>query len=182
VSDGAPASIGRYLANQRRLRGITLEELSDRTKIPSRNLERLEAGAFDRDPDGFARGFVRTVAEALGLDPDEAVMRLLAEPPASELEFRARAVWRDRRALLVLALVPLLGTVVWIGWRFVEARGGPGSPPAPALVFRHDVVGELVEADAIRAAPPAVPEAGRLDSEGGEPANRSADPADRRLR
>ena len=79
--EGHPeASVGVYLAQQRRLRGISLDDLSALTRIPRRSLERLEAGAFDRTPDGFARGFVRSVAEALGLDPNEAVMRLLPRP------------------------------------------------------------------------------------------------------
>ena len=39
--------MGQYLANQRRLRRITLEELAERTRIPRRNLERLESGALD---------------------------------------------------------------------------------------------------------------------------------------
>ena len=48
-------SIGFYLARERRMRGISLDELADLTKIPRRSLERLEAGAFDHNPDGFAR-------------------------------------------------------------------------------------------------------------------------------
>jgi cytoskeletal protein RodZ len=75
-------SVGRYLARQRRLRGVSLDELAGLTKIPLRSLERLEDGAFDHQADGFTRGFVRTVAEALGLDAEEAVMRLLGEPPS----------------------------------------------------------------------------------------------------
>ena len=73
-------SIGTYLARQRRLRGIELEELAAVTKIPRRSLERLESGAFDGVTDGFVRGFVRTVADAIGLDPDDTVTRMLAEP------------------------------------------------------------------------------------------------------
>ena len=40
-------SVGRYLASQREMRGITLEELAARTRIPGRNLERLESGSLD---------------------------------------------------------------------------------------------------------------------------------------
>src|SRR5262245_65789110 len=85
-------SIGKYLASQRELRGISLDDLAARTKIPRRNLERLESGAFDGQLDGFVRGFVRTVAEALGLDPQEAVMRIVAEPDAGDEERQ----WRRR--------------------------------------------------------------------------------------
>ena len=74
------AGVGQYLASQRRLRDISLDELAELTKIPRRSLERLEAGSFDGTSDGFVRGFVRCVAASLGLDPDEAVMRLMDEP------------------------------------------------------------------------------------------------------
>ena len=77
-------SIGAYLTRQRELRGISLDELATLTRIPRRSLERLESGVFDRAPDGFVRGFVRTVADALGLDPENAVMRLLREPADEE--------------------------------------------------------------------------------------------------
>ncbi|MDH5565971.1 MAG: helix-turn-helix domain-containing protein, partial [Myxococcales bacterium] len=67
AAQGAQAggsAVGAYLAAQRRLRGISLDELAERTVIPRRNLERLESGAFDGNADGFTRGFVRTVSEA----------------------------------------------------------------------------------------------------------------------
>src|SRR4029453_15130270 len=64
-------SIGAYLARQRELRGFTLDDLAAQTRIPRRSLERLESGVFDRAPDGFVRGFVRTVASALALHPAE---------------------------------------------------------------------------------------------------------------
>jgi len=77
-------SVGEYLKAQRTIRGIALEDLASRTRIPLRSLTLLEAGEFDGDPDGFVRGFVRTVSEGLGLDPDDTLMRMLQEPPVGE--------------------------------------------------------------------------------------------------
>ena len=99
------AGVGRYLASQRRLRGISLDELSGLTKIPRRSLERLEAGTFDTSPDGFVRGFVRSVAESLGLDPDEAVMRLMDEPVPAAPTIGASGQPEGARWLLRFALV-----------------------------------------------------------------------------
>ena len=79
-------SIGAYLAQQRRIRGISAEQLAETTRIPLRSIERLEAGVFDGKLDGFARGFVRTVAEALGLDLHETLIRTLREPSGEETE------------------------------------------------------------------------------------------------
>ena len=117
-------SVGRYLAQQRRLRGISLDELELLTKIPRRSLERLEAGAFEGTPDGFARGFVRSVAVALGLDPHEAVMRLLREPPEEDL---ARAVLRAplRRGVTAGVLLALAAAALGL-WTW----SAPADPPA----------------------------------------------------
>src|SRR5262245_55403575 len=136
-------SIGRYLASQRELRGISLDDLSARTKIPRRNLERLESGALDAQPDGFVRGFVRTVADALGLDSREAVMRMVAEPAGSDEERIWR--WRARMALLGIAVGGVLLLLLGLGLRLatrwvVEPAGGP-----PDHVFRRDAVRSLAE-------------------------------------
>jgi cytoskeletal protein RodZ len=146
VVEAPRASIGEYMAQQRKLRGISLQELCERTKIPRRNIERLEAGALDDQPDGFSRGFVRTLAEALGLDADEAVMRLMREPEADDEriaqgERRARR-YRVGASAAVLALVALLGVAVfeWVG------SFEPSAPPPQVdrdVTYRSDVVRSL---------------------------------------
>lgn len=148
---GGAFSIGRFLASQRRLRGISLDELAARTRIPRRNLERLEAGAFDTQSDGFVRGFVRTVADALGLDADETVMRLAQEPSSADEEWLRR---RRRRAIWVVAAlaagVLALGVVaVRLGARWLAS---PGPDPSAAWVYRRDAVRALAEerAEALR--------------------------------
>ncbi len=149
VADDPQGSIGRYLASQRRLRDISLDQLAALTKLPRRSLERLESGAFDHEPDGFARGFVRTVAIALGLDPDEAVMRLMREPPDDEAEERRRTVqarWEllGRAALLLVAVLAGLGL-----WRLGAAWLAPSTERAPAeVILRRDPVRSLAEAEA----------------------------------
>jgi transcriptional regulator with XRE-family HTH domain len=149
LSEGGPdgGSIGSYLARQRRLRSITLAELSERTKLPLRSLERLESGAFDGVSDGFSRGFVRSVAGALGLDVDDAVMRLLQEPPDEELgRASARATlqrWAAGLALAVAAGLLLAGA--WalgsalFSWLVEDDR-------EVALEYRRDAIRDLVEA------------------------------------
>ena len=58
-------AIGSYLKHQRQLRQISVEELARLIRVPVRSLERLEAGSFDGQVDGFVKGFVRTVADSL---------------------------------------------------------------------------------------------------------------------
>jgi cytoskeletal protein RodZ len=138
------ASIGSYLARQRRLRGMSVDELANLTKVPRRSLERLEAGAFDRNPDGFVRGFVRTVAEALGLDPVDAVNRLLREPYEDEAVLIAKARFERRKLALRVALgLAALGLLFGL-WRLALAVLSREAAEDP-LVFRHDAVRELVD-------------------------------------
>jgi len=155
----AEASIGAYLRTQRELRDIGLDELEAVTRIPRRSLERLEAGEYDARPDGFVRSFVRAVAVALGLDPDEAVTRMLPEPAAPPP--RAGLGWAAGRLAAVAALLLVLAAgAVWWG---LEAEGGgagagAGSGPGagagvvadadPPVVWRRDPVRSLAEAAA----------------------------------
>jgi len=141
-------SIGRYLARQRRLRGVSLDDLAALTRIPRRSLARLEDGAFDRQADGFARGFVRTVAEALGLDVEDAVMRMLDEPATDvreDDESRRLAFqrWAVGTLLLFSSLAAALG--VWALWTSDPAVS-PDSV-ADEIVFRRDAVRALAESE-----------------------------------
>src|SRR5690606_15986316 len=118
--------IGAYLARQRQLRGISPEELASQMRIPLRSLQRLEAGAFDSEPDGFARGFVRTVAIALGLPPDETLARMRPEAAWDDDGAAAGALARGLRAVAVAAL---LGALLASGWMWLASGAGRALAP-----------------------------------------------------
>lgn len=121
------------------MRGIGLAELTAVTRIPRRSLERLEGGEFDGQPDGFARGFVRAVATALGLDPDDAVSRMLTEvdmPAESQRDLKLG------RAALALGVVLVLALVVAL-WAAFAGGGEAPRVPEEALVMRRDAVRTL---------------------------------------
>jgi len=151
----AEASIGAYLRTQRQLREIGLDELEAVTRIPRRSLERLEAGEYDARPDGFVRSFVRAVAVALGLDPDETVARMLPEPTAGPP--RAEHGWPAARLAAAAALLLVLAAAAsW--WGLASEGAGPGPRPGagpapgvaadgdPPVVWRRDPVRALAEA------------------------------------
>ncbi len=146
---GCELSIGAYLARERRLRGISVAELAELTKIPTRSIERMEAGAFDGNPDGFVRGFVRTIAVGLGLDPEEAVMRMLGEPADLAEVAGASALRLDRRLLAIAALLVAtlgLGLAIW-GWA-ARAPSAPAADDTPKIVYRRDAVRALADEQA----------------------------------
>lgn len=145
----AGESIGAYLAQQRRLRGISSEELSELTRIPLRSIERLESGSFDCDPDGFVRGFVRTVAEAVGLDPDDTVARMLSEPEVSGRSHGRPRLAAGRVALVGVAVAVVAATIGVVRIVATSSRGGAAAPDVRSeQVTRRDPVRALAEAHA----------------------------------
>ena len=65
-----------YLRGERELKALTLAEISRITKVPAPSLRRLETGKFDELPaEVFVRGFLRSYAQCLGLDPEDVVRR-----------------------------------------------------------------------------------------------------------
>ncbi|HSC78630.1 MAG TPA: RodZ domain-containing protein [Candidatus Acidoferrales bacterium] len=63
------ASFGENLRRERELRGITLQELANGTKVSTRHIQSLERNQFDKLPGGiFNRGFVRGIARYMKLD------------------------------------------------------------------------------------------------------------------
>ena len=72
-------SLGERLKRQRERRGVTLKQISQSSKVPASLFAGLEAGDCSRWPAGlYARAYVRTYAEAIGLSPDETVEEFVA--------------------------------------------------------------------------------------------------------
>jgi transcriptional regulator with XRE-family HTH domain len=70
------SDLGQLLKKARTQKGITLDELQELTKIRKRYLEAIEDGNYKVLPGNFyVRAFIKSYAEAVGLQPDE-VLRL----------------------------------------------------------------------------------------------------------
>lgn len=72
--------VGNTLRSARERRGLTIAQLSLTTKIPVHILQAIEENAFERVPRGiFARGFLRSYAKEVGLDPGDIVDMFLQQ-------------------------------------------------------------------------------------------------------
>ena len=69
-------SVGEFFRQVREAKGLTVDEVSSKTRIRSDFVKALEDGNFAKLPDQvFARGFVRSYARSLGLDEEDAIHR-----------------------------------------------------------------------------------------------------------
>lgn len=67
--------IGTILRNARLQKGMNLEDVSKKTKIRVKYLSYIEQNAWDELPGTtYAKGFVKSYASAVGLDPDKIFM------------------------------------------------------------------------------------------------------------
>src|SRR5664279_2858187 len=91
-------SFGERLRREREMRGISLDDIAEATKIGTRLLRALEEEQFELLPGGiFNKGFVRAYAKYLGLNEDEAVADYLVAAGESSLDPRVIAEQNDSR-------------------------------------------------------------------------------------
>lgn len=87
--DGVP-SPGRYIKEQRKRQGMSIDQLAAATKIPRSSLELLESDHHESLPGPvFVKGFLRCCSRALGVEA-EVVMELVYERERELLLARRR--------------------------------------------------------------------------------------------
>ena len=157
------ASFGEELRREREIRGISLKEISDATKISRRFLEAIERNEHRSLPAPvFTRGFVREYARYLGLSSDEIVNRYnsaaasderIEKPPAIAKypqtlprDIRPRPprkrgippAWArvDRNAFALFVIALALAGVAWwaVKHRAFEPAPATVEPAAPPTV------------------------------------------------
>lgn len=168
--------LGEELKREREMRGVSLREISDATKISMRYLAALEAGDSKHLPAPvFVRGFVREYSRYLGINADDAVDRYmrsvgqleqqeqeqlrkenpqLREYDPTRDEGKIRVIFRLLTALLII------GALAATGWYFRHSIA--------ALVDRRDPAPRNAE-EAVRsgtAVPAATPETAPEEEEG----------------
>lgn len=120
---------GRYLTQQRELRGLSRHDVVKATRIPGSVITALEEGQVERLPARvFVVNYIRAYANTIGLAAEEALLRfeeidrtLQTTPPPQVLERR-----RKTRALVILFAV--LAVVLLGGWVAFAMWGKPHLP------------------------------------------------------
>ena len=127
-------SVGAYLSQERKRRNIPLADVAKATRIAAQYLEALEKDEFHALPASiFIRGFLRTYAVQIGLDPKE-VLRMYETQTSSlaalEKEGATRA--RGKTEPLVKYISTLFIIAVAVGVAFFFFFKGAPVPPSPS--------------------------------------------------
>ena len=117
-SEAAAGAFGRWLLQERELRGLGREEVARLTKLGPGVIEALESGVPERmPPKAYVFGYLRTYASAVGLDADDVVLRwqevvgpeeALAASARRPVPVKALVIVAVAVALLALALLVLV--------------------------------------------------------------------------
>lgn len=80
-------SFGRYLAQQRELRGMSPEDVARETRLSPTAIDALEGDRFEQLPAPvFVVGYLKAYARCIGLDPDQLVARYHEQTGVAEPE------------------------------------------------------------------------------------------------
>lgn len=119
------ATAGQQLRSAREAQGISLEDVAARTRIPTRHLQSLEDGEWDKLPaPTYTIGFAKSYASVVGLDRNEIGETLRTEMGGGALAARpeaqvfepadpARVMPRWLVLLALLALVAVAAAFLW---------------------------------------------------------------------
>ena len=98
-------TVGERLREARERQKVSLHAIAEKTNISVRALEAIEKGQFGKLPGGiFTRGFIRSYAAQVGIDPDAAVAQFLSDEPGAREESDDGGT-REREGLGLLAIV-----------------------------------------------------------------------------
>lgn len=138
-------TVGQRLREAREAKGLSVEDIAAQTRIPTRHLNSLEAGDWDKLPAAtYSIGFAKNYAGALGLDRSEIGEQLRAEMGGTRLAtpypevYEAADPARTMPKGLVIGALVLLAIFVlaltWLNNRSLETgepAAAEGNAPAP---------------------------------------------------
>ncbi|MCX7172556.1 MAG: DUF4115 domain-containing protein [Proteobacteria bacterium] len=144
-SDESP---GRSLREARELRGLSIADVVNSIKFSPRQIEAIERNDFEHLPGAtFVRGFIRSYAKLLQLDPHPLLAMMDRETPQADTQIHlpkdtgaALPQPGERRSYLphLALLVTVLATVIAIATYF-DWPGGSGKAKPPSTVIAPTV-------------------------------------------
>ena len=144
--------VGPYLSGLRKHFGLSEQDVSDRLHIRVRYVRAIEIGDFAQLPTVvYARGYLHTYAEFLGLDADQVVERCFGEevatsplpilPQASSARGSIHAAqWRGGAVMAIVAAIVILVAAQFYGHHRHDAPEPVAAVPDEVLEVMRTMV------------------------------------------
>jgi Helix-turn-helix domain/Domain of unknown function (DUF4115) len=165
-------TLGQLLRQERELRDIPLDQIEQATRIRSAQLRAIEDDRLEALPaEAYARGFVRTYAEYLGLNGDDVVAifneqwnrsthRAEPAPPQTPVSVARSAPAGLFSLWVALACLLLVGSAVL--YLMGGSGGGHAAPPSPGTHAPATSTATSPSTSATQSPPPAQPAGVRM--------------------
>jgi cytoskeleton protein RodZ len=134
------SSLGEAFRTAREARGLTLSDAAEHIHIRSVYLAAIESEDWPAiGAPVYVRGFIRTYARFLGLDPEESVARFAERVPSESPSQIAAAMATmaaaqpERRGPsygAIAGIIIALGLVLFVGYEYYAYRAGQDASPA----------------------------------------------------
>jgi len=149
--------LGEKLAKKRVAMGMSTKDVEKAIRIRASFVDDIEAGRYENlPPDVFVRGFVKSYAELLKLDPNKVlriyqkerglldnVQKANAKPPVVKPLAAPRVIVTPKTLVIVLTTLAVLVIVGYIGWQ-VKILTAP-----PILTLQNPTNNMTVTSDSI---------------------------------
>ncbi len=164
-------SPGACIKRERELRGFSIQDVHEATRIPIKILVALEADNFEALPQAaFVKGYIKASCKFMGLDETDLLLRyelfMKDNAPVEETPAEATHPPGPARAISlsskrVVGLLLALGLLIIIGFYLLSGIGREGdilkTPSAPTPIEKAEapaVAPETVKAPAKKVTPP----------------------------
>jgi cytoskeletal protein RodZ len=124
-------NISEILKDEREKKGLSLEDVVEKTKIKKNFLTAIETGKFNQLPsESYALGFVKNYAEFLGINQERASALFRREYEAKKIDvlpkFRKtqgllgkKIILRSPKSYLIFVVIFIVATYVFFQFRFL---------------------------------------------------------------
>jgi cytoskeleton protein RodZ len=118
------SGVGSLLKRERGKKGLSLDQLSQITRLRKFYLEALEDEKWDNLPSPvYIKGFIRSYAQGVGIDAKEAISLYEQIAPAEEEAPKPLAVLREPKSKIPYFIIALIAVLVFGIYTFVDFKG-----------------------------------------------------------
>lgn len=158
---GQIESAGTVLNRERQKRGLDEKQVADHLHITVHYVKAIEADNYDKLPGSiFAKGYIRSYAQFLGLDAEEIVSRYLElqeqnKPEKTQIKTPPRKPRRQRNLQWAVASVAVFSAVLITAWLISgDSQRNESAALEEPVARNNGSSGDIVQAEAEQPAEP----------------------------